>query len=255
MRSATAATSGRRILDWQLATIAAIREETPRVRSYTLRLPNWTPHRPGQHYDLRLTAADGYSAQRSYSIASGPEREGEIEVTVERVADGEVSPFLHDVAVIGDQIEVRGPIGGYFVWHAGLGGPLLLIAGGSGIVPLMAMLRHRAAATPRPATRLLYSSRTPEDIIYAGELRDMAARGDGLEVIHTLTRSQPAGWTGYARRIDDQMLTEVRRPLDSAPLVFICGPTPLVEGAASGLVRIGVPAQRIRTERFGPSGK
>ena len=225
------------------------------MRSYTLRLPNWTAHRPGQHYDLRLTSADGYSVQRSYSIASGPEREGEIEVTVERVADGEVSPFLHDVAVIGDRIEVRGPIGGYFVWHAGLGGPLLLIAGGSGIVPLMAMLRHRAATTPRPATRLLYSSRAPEDIIYADELRDLAARGDGLEVIHTLTRSQPTSWTGYARRIDDQMLTEVRSPLGEAPLVFICGPTPLVEGAANGLVRIGVPAQRIRTERFGPSGK
>jgi ferredoxin-NADP reductase len=233
----------------------AIREETPRVRSYTLRLPNWTPHRSGQHYDLRLTAADGYSVQRSYSIASGPEREGEIEVTVERVADGEVSPFLHDVAVVGDRIEVRGPIGGYFVWHAGLGGPLLLIAGGSGIVPLMAMLRHRAARTPRPVARLLYSSRTPEDIIYADELRDLAARGDGLDVIHALTRSQPAGWTGYARRIDDQMLNEVRRPLGDAPLVFICGPTPLVEGSANGLVRLGVPAQRIRTERFGPSGK
>ncbi len=199
------------------------------MRSYTLRLPSWTPHRPGQHYDLRLTAADGYSVQRSYSIASGPEREGEIEVTVERVADGEVSPFLHDVAVIGDRIEVRGPIGGYFVWQAALGGPLLLIAGGSGIVPLMA--------------------------IYAGELRELAARADGLEVIHTFTRSQPAGWNGYARRIDDQMLAEVRRPLGDAPLVFICGPTPLVEGAANGLVRTGVPAQRIRTERFGPSGK
>lgn len=193
--------------------------------------------------------------QRSYSIASGPERDGEIEVTVERVTDGEVSPFLHDVAVIGDRLEVRGPIGGYFVWHAGLGGPLLLIAGGSGIVPLMAMLRHRAATTPRPATRLLYSSRTPEDIIYEGELRDLAGRGDGLEVSHTLTRSQPAGWTGYARRIDDQMLADVALSLGEAPLVFICGPTPLVEGAANGLVRIGVPAERIRTERFGPSGK
>jgi ferredoxin-NADP reductase len=193
--------------------------------------------------------------QRSYSIASGPEREGEIEVTVERVADGEVSPFLHDVAVVGDQIEVRGPIGGYFVWYAALGGPLLLVAGGSGIVPLMAMIRHRAAATPRPVTRLLYSSRAPEDIIYADELRDLAARGDGLDVIHTLTRSQPDGWTGYARRIDERMLTEVRVPLGDAPLVFICGPTPLVEGAANGLVSTGVPAPRIRTERFGPSGK
>ena len=225
------------------------------MRTFTLRLPSWTPHRPGQHYDVRLTAADGYSVQRSYSIASAPEAEGVIDLTVERVVDGEVSPFLHDVAVLGDQIEVRGPIGGYFVWHAALGGPLLLIAGGSGIVPLMAMLRHRAAATPRPPTRLLYSSRTQDDIIYADELRDLVARKDGLEVVHTLTRSQPAGWTGHARRIDDQMLAEVRRPLGDAPLVFICGPTPLVEGAANDLVRIGVPAPRIRTERFGPSGR
>ena len=238
-----------------MATITTIRDETPRVRSYTLGLPSWTPHRPGQHYDVRLTAADSYSVQRSYSIASGPETEGEIELTVERVVDGEVSPFLHDVAVVGDRIEVRGPIGGYFVWEATLGGPLLLIAGGSGIVPLMAMIRHRAATASRIPTRLLYSSRAPEDIIYANELRDLEARNDGLEVLHTLTRSQPAGWTGYARRIDDAMLAEVRRPLGDAPLVYICGPTPLVEGAANGLVRIGVSAQRIRTERFGPSGK
>jgi ferredoxin-NADP reductase len=225
------------------------------VRTFTLRLPTWTAHRPGQHYDVRLTAPDGYSVQRSYSIASAPERTGEIDLTVERVADGEVSPFLHDVAVVGDRVEVRGPIGGYFVWHAALGGPLLLVAGGSGIVPLMAMIRHRAAGTSRPATRLLYSSRTSEDVIYADELEALAAKRDGLEVIHTLTRSQPAGWTGYARRIDDDMLAEVRRPLGDAPLVYICGPTPLVEGAANGLVRIGVAAQRIRTERFGPSGK
>jgi ferredoxin-NADP reductase len=166
-----------------------------------------------------------------------------------------VSPFLHDVARVGDGIEVRGPIGGYFVWETPLGGPLLLIAGGSGIVPLMAMIRHRAATASRIPTRLLYSSRAPDDIIYANELRDLEAQNDGLEVIETLTRSQPAGWTGYARRIDDAMLAEVRRPLGDAPLVYICGPTPLVEGAANGLVRIGVPAQRIRTERFGPSGK
>lgn len=193
--------------------------------------------------------------QRSYSVASAPERKGEIDITVERVDNGEVSPFLHTVAVLGDRIEVRGPIGGYFVWQAAQGGPLLLVAGGSGIVPLMAMIRHRAAAAQRPSTRLLYSSRAPDDIIYADELRGLAAKRDGLEVIHTLTRSQPAGWTGYARRVDDAMLAEVRRPLGEAPLVYICGPTPLVESAANGLVRVGVPAQRIRTERFGPSGR
>ncbi len=193
--------------------------------------------------------------QRSYSIASGPEREGEIDLTVERIADGEVSPFLHDTVVAGDRIEARGPIGGYFVWEAPLGGPLLLIAGGSGIVPLMAMLRHRAASHSRAPARLLYSSRAPEDIIYANELRDLAARADGLEVIHTLTRSRPVGWTGHARRIDDAMLREVAGPLGGAPLVYICGPTALVENAATGLVRSGVRPERVRTERFGPSGK
>ena len=193
--------------------------------------------------------------QRSYSIASGPEREGTIDITVERIEDGEVSPFLHEIVMVGDRLEVRGPIGGYFVWEGALGGPLLLVAGGSGIVPLMAMIRHRAASGAPVPTRLLYSSRTTEDIIYADELQRLAARADGLEVVHTLTRSQPAGWTGYARRIDDEMLREVARPIGTTPLVFICGPTPLVEGAANGLVRIGVAAQRIRTERFGPSGK
>jgi ferredoxin-NADP reductase len=193
--------------------------------------------------------------QRSYSIASGPEREGEVDITVERIADGEVSPFLHDVVIQNDRIEARGPIGGYFVWESTLGGPLLLIAGGSGIVPLMAMIRHRAASGAHVPTRLLYSSRSDDDIIYARELADLAAHSDGLEVIHTLTRSQPAGWKGYARRIDDAMLGEVAGPLGPDPLVFICGPTALVENAANGLVRIGVAAARIRTERFGPSGK
>lgn len=193
--------------------------------------------------------------QRSYSIASGPEREHEIEITVERIADGEVSPFLHDVVAPSDRIEARGPIGGYFVWEASSGGPLLLIAGGSGIVPLMAMVRHRVASKSRVPTRLLYSSRTPEDIIFADELRSLAARSDGLEVIHTLTRTQPTGWTGFARRIDGAMLREVVSPLGGAPLVYICGPTALVENAANGLVQIGVGAERVRTERFGPSGK
>src|SRR5689334_22050084 len=156
----------RRTLEWQIATVQAIRLETAQVKTFTLALPAWTPHRAGQHYDLRLTAPDGYQAQRSYSIASAPERAGEIELTIERLEDGEVSSYLHDVVVVGDQIEVRGPIGGYFVWEAAMGGPLLLVAGGSGLVPLMAMLRHRMAAGAAVATRLLYSSRTPEDVIY-----------------------------------------------------------------------------------------
>jgi ferredoxin-NADP reductase len=244
----------KRPIEWQIATVTAIRPETPRVKSFTLSLPNWTPHRAGQHYDLRLTAADGYQAQRSYSIASAPERQGEIDLTVERIEDGEVSTYLHDVLVVGDAVEVRGPIGGYFVWEADQGGPLLLVAGGSGVVPLMAMLRHRAAARAQTPARLLYSSRTPADLIYGRELEELARAGDGLEVLLTFTRASPPGWTGYNRRIDAAMLAEVARPFGGSPEVFICGPTLLVEAAANGLVRAGMPASQIRTERFGPSG-
>src|SRR6188768_4153746 len=194
---------------WQLATVSGIHDETTSVRTFTLALPSWPGHRAGQHVDLRLTAEDGYSVERSYSIGSEPERTGEIELTVERIEGGEVSPFLHDIVVAGDRLEVRGPIGGYFVWEAALGGPLLLVAGGSGIVPLMAMIRHRRRAGATVHTRLLFSSRYEEEIIYRSELDAFAAAGDGLEVIHTLTRSRPPGWTGYDRRIDDRMLAEV----------------------------------------------
>jgi ferredoxin-NADP reductase len=241
-------------LTWQIATIKAMRAETPAVKTVTLTLPHWTPHRPGQHYDVRLSAPDGYQAQRSYSVASEPERRGEIDLTVERLEDGEVSTYIHDVLIPGDQIEVRGPIGGYFVWEASLGGPLLLIGGGSGIVPLMAMIRHRAAAGSHVPTRLLYSSRTPEHVIYAEELARLSAAHDGLEVFHTFTRAQPPGWTGYARRIDGPMLAEVIRPFGSTPLVYICGPTLLVEAVADELVQIRIPPAQIRTERFGPTG-
>ena len=242
---------------WRLATITAVRPETSTVRTFTLSIPDWGGHRAGQHVDLRLTAADGYSVERSYSIASEPERPGKIELTVERIEDGEVSAFLHDVAVPGDRIEVRGPIGGYFVWEAGADAasePLFLVAGGSGVVPLMAMLRHRARAGARNPCRLLFSSRTIEDVIYRAELDTLASAGDGLEVVHTLTRSQPAGWTGYARRIDDRMIAEVLAPLGSGARSFICGPTTLVEVAANALVRLGLPGDRVRTERFGPTG-
>jgi len=239
---------------WQLATVAGIRDETPSVRSFTLGLPGWPGHRPGQHVDLRLTAEDGYSVERSYSIASEPERSGELDITVERIPDGEVSPFLHDVVVSGDRLEVRGPIGGYFVWEAELGGPLLLVAGGSGVVPLMAMVRHRQQAGSHVPARLLFSSRHPEEIIYRDELDALAAAHDGFEVIHTLTRSQPPGWTGYDRRIDDRMLAEVIEPLGVTARTYICGPTALVEVAANALVRLGLPPDRVRTERFGPTG-
>jgi ferredoxin-NADP reductase len=242
------------LLAWQLATVTAVRDETPSVRTFTLEVPDWGGHRPGQHIDLRLTAEDGYSVERSYSIASEPDRAGEIDITVERIPDGEVSPFLHEVVVVGDRLELRGPIGGYFVWESALGGPLLLVAGGSGVVPLMAMVRHRQRSASDVPTRLLFSSRHLEEVIYRDELDRLAGNGDGFEVIHTLTRSQPSGWTGYSRRIDDRMLAEVLAPLGVKARVYICGPTALVETAANALVRLGVPSDRIRTERFGPTG-
>ncbi len=243
----------KRLLEWQIATVTSIKVETSEVKTLTLALPGWTPHRPGQHYDVRLTAEDGYSAQRSYSVASEPERTGEIDLTIERIGDGEVSPYLDDTVVVGDRFEVRGPIGGYFVWDSSVGGSLLLVAGGSGVVPLMAMLRHRAAAGAKDPARLLYSARTNEQVIYGQEL-EMLARKNGLAVSYTLTRTQPAGWKGYARRIDDAMLKEVSAPLGRTALAYVCGPTALVEVAADGLERIGLSADRIRTERFGPSG-
>jgi ferredoxin-NADP reductase len=243
-----------RILEWQISTVVKVRQETPTVKTFTLRLPNWVPHRAGQHYDIRLTAPDGYQAQRSYSIASSPEQRGEIELTIERLADGEVSTYLHDVLIVGDQVELRGPIGGYFVWEASMGGPLLLVAGGSGVVPLMAMLRHRQASGSRTPTRLLYSSRTPEDIIYRQELEKLHGNGSGVEVIHVLTREQPQGWTGYQRRIDMPMLEEVIKPFGNRLIAYICGPTALVEAVANGLVTLGIPPGRVRTERFGPTG-
>ena len=241
-------------LEWQLATVAGIHDETDSVRSYSLTLPSWAGHRPGQHVDLRLTAQDGYSVERSYSIASEPERAPEVDITVERIPDGEVSPFLHDVVVPGDRLELRGPIGGYFVWEASQPGPLLLIGGGSGVVPLMAMIRHRARRGAMNPTRLLLSSRGPSEIIYREELDRLAATNDGFEVLHTLTREQPPGWTGFSRRIDEEMITQVLEPLGRASRVYICGPTALVESAANALVRIGLAPSQIRTERFGPTG-
>jgi ferredoxin-NADP reductase len=242
-------------LNWQIAAVASIKPETTKVKSFTLTLPAWMRHRAGQHYDIRLTAEDGYQTQRSYSIASEPEREGEIDITVERINDGEVSTYLHDVLIPGDRLEVRGPIGGYFGWEAGLTpGPLLLIAGGSGVVPLMSMIRHRAALQAKNPTALLYSSRNFEDVIYYNELEILRSANNGLQIFHTLTRSQPADWKGYARRIDEEMLREVAGPLGNAVQVFICGPTLMVESAANTLVKVGIDSNQIRTERFGPTG-
>ena len=220
--------------------------ETPRVRTLVLDPDGWTDHRPGQHLDARLTAEDGYQAERSYSIASAP---GEpLAITVERLDGGEVSPYLVDEARRGDRLEVRGPIGGYFVWDDD-GRPLLLVGGGSGVVPLMSMIRAAQSSTP---IRLLYSSRTWDDVIYRDELE--RRHGGELEVFHTLTRSQPDGWSGYARRIDDDILREVAWPPSEQPHVFVCGSTRFVDAAADGLVRLGYDPARVRTERFGATG-
>jgi ferredoxin-NADP reductase len=205
--------------------------------------------------DVRLTAEDGYQAERSYSIASPPEEHHHVTLTVERLDDGEVSPYLTEELRVGDRLELRGPIGGYFVWDAAMGGPLLLVAGGSGIVPLMAMLRHRAAVGSIVATRLLYSSRSLEDVIYRDELDRLVKNSKMLEVVYTLTREQPPGWTGYTHRIDIDMLRKVAWPSDGHPLMFICGPTPFVETAAASLVELGHEPARIKTERFGPTGE
>jgi len=221
-------------------------EETSRVRTLLLEANGWEGHRAGQHLDVRLTAPDGYQAERSYSIASAP---GDpLAITVERLEDGEVSPYLVDVAREGDEFEVRGPIGGYFVWEDD-GNPVLLVGGGSGVVPLMSMIRSSAGMTP---IRLLYSSRTLDDVIYRQELDSRA--GDKLEVFQTLTREQPPGWTGYTRRIDADMLREVAWPAADTPHVFVCGSTRFVDAAADGLVALGYDPLSIRTERFGATG-
>jgi ferredoxin-NADP reductase len=239
-----------RRLSWQPATLAAVEDETPRVRTLELGVADWAGHQAGQHVDIRLTAEDGYRAERAYSIASAP---GEsLAITVERLDDGEVSPYLVDVAREGDTIEVRGPIGGYFVWEPTHGGPLMLVAGGSGIVPLRAMIRHRRRSESDVPTRLLYSSRSLEDVIYRDEL---AEADSGLEVVITLTRSQPAGWTGRTGRVDAELLREVCWPAAQRPLVFVCGPTSFVEAVASGLVELGYEAARLKTERFGATGR
>jgi ferredoxin-NADP reductase len=241
-------------LVWLLAELAELVPETPRVTSLVHDVPGWAGHRAGQHVDGRLTAEDGYQAQRSYSIAT-PADGDRLVLTVEELPDGEVSPFLTEGLAPGDRFELRGPIGGYFVWDGGDGGPLHLVAGGSGIVPLMAMLRHRAAVGLEVPATLLYSSRTLADVIYREELERLAADDPALRVVHTLTREQPEGWDGYARRIDAQMLAEVfAGGATAGATAFACGPTRFVEVAADALVGLGYEPGRVRTERFGPSG-
>jgi ferredoxin-NADP reductase len=245
--------AGPKRLQWQTAEVREVIAETPRVRSLILHVQDWPGHLPGQHVDVRLTGEDGYQAHRSYSIAS-PSEAPHLTLTVERIDDGEVSPYLAKEIRRGDRFELRGPVGGYFVWSVAVGGPLFLIAGGSGIAPLMAMLRHREAARSTLSAALLYSSRTFEDIIYRDELDRLAARRDGLTVAHTLTRAQPAGWTGGARRIDRDMLASVGFPPSAGARCFVCGPTSLVEATARSLLSLGHERARIKTERFGPTG-
>ena len=240
-------------LSWRLADVREIVDETPRTKTLVLRVPDWAGHRPGQHVDVRLTAEDGYQAERSYSIASAPNGE-RVELTIEMLEDGEVSAYLAGELRAGDQLELRGPIGGYFTWEVADGGPLLLVGGGSGVVPLMAMIRYRAATHSQVPARLLYSSRSWDEVIFREELTLLDNADPALDVIHTLTRGQPLGWTGYQRRIDMVMLREVAWSPADRPLVYVCGPTRLVETVASTLVTLGHAPERIKTERFGPTG-
>ena len=246
---AGAAVLGR--LTWRPAEVVELIDETPHVRTIVFDVEGWPGHRAGQHVDVRLTADDGYQAQRSYSIASAAAG-GRVALTVERIDDGEVSPYLTEELRAGDRIELRGPVGGYFVWEPTLGGPVLLVGGGSGVVPLMAMARARAAAVSDAEMRLLASWRSWDDVIYRDELARL--EGGGLTVVHTLTRARPPGWTGYARRVDAAMLAEVGPGPDAAPQVFVCGPTPFVEAVAEALVQLGHDPQTIKTERFGATG-
>ena len=243
-------------IEWRAGGVTDVIRETAHAKTLVLDVPGWPGHLAGQHVDVRLTADDGYQAQRSYSIASEPSRPT-LAITIERLDDGEVSPYLTDALGVGDRVELRGPIGGYFVWNPAMGGPLFLVAGGSGIVPLMAMLRARAVAAPAlraaaPAT-LLYSSRSWDDVIYRDEVATLGEDPD-VRIVQTLTRSQPPGWTGFTRRIDADMLAEVGPSPSLRPHIYICGPTALVETAAQDLVEMGHEPARVKTERFGPTG-
>jgi ferredoxin-NADP reductase len=246
-----------RPIAWRVGTVAKIVPETARVRTLLLEVPGWPGHRAGQHVDVRLTAEDGYQTERSYSIASPPE-DAQISLTIERLENGEVSSYLVDELREGDSLELRGPIGGHFVWTVADGGPLMLVGGGSGIVPLMAMLRHRAHAAESVrraiSARLLYSARSWRELIYRDELARLAKEDDSLRVVHTITREPPPNWTGYARRIDRAMLAEVAWAPSAHPHVYVCGGSPLVETAATALVALGYEPMSIRTERFGPTG-
>jgi ferredoxin-NADP reductase len=234
---------------WRTVMVREVVDEAAQARTLVLDVPEWPGHVAGQHVDVRLTAEDGYQAQRSYSIASAPEDQ-RLALTIERLDDGEVSPYLAGEVRAGDEFEIRGPVGGHFTWRVRDGGPLLLVAGGSGLVPLMAMLRHRAAQSSDVDARLLLSARSLEDVFYRDELSAL----DGVHVSYTLTRERPAGWNGYDRRVDAEMLAEVGPVALEGPRIFVCGPTAFVEQAAESLLSLGHEPGAIRTERFGPTG-
>jgi ferredoxin-NADP reductase len=224
--------------EWQIATVTEIKVETPRVKSFRFVLPMWMAHLPGQHYDVRLTAPDGYRAQRSYSVASSPLDVGEVELTIDLLDDGEVSPYFHEVVEVGDQVELRGPFTSYFVWRGE--SPVVLVGGGSGVVPLMGMLRHKRRTMPEADMRLVYSVRHADDVIYADEI--------GHDALLTYTRDAPEGWSGHTGHVDAAFL---RAPADGAELAFVCGSNGFVEAASSLLLEVGMRPGAIRTERFG----
>jgi ferredoxin-NADP reductase len=241
-----------RRLTWQVATVDAVADETPRVRTLTLGVPDWPGHLAGQHLDVRLTAEDGYQAEREYSVASAP---GEaVAITVERLEDGEVSPYLTQELRTGDEIEIRGPVGGYFVWRPEDGGPLLLIAGGSGVVPLRAMLRSWQRAASTVPVRLIYSARTQQDVIYSAELMQLQEEDNKVDVVVTLTRERPPGWAGRTGRVDEALLRDLAWPAGQQLLAYVCGPTAFAEAVSGTLVNLGYPPQRVKIERFGGTG-
>jgi ferredoxin-NADP reductase len=251
--TATDTAASTRRLEWQLAEVRDVLVETYRVKSLLLEPAQPLGHLPGQRVDVRLTADDGYRAQRSYSISSAPE-DKLLSLTVERVADGEVSPYLVDELRVGDKLQLRGPIGGHFVWTSAMNHPLCLIAGGAGVTPLMAMLRHRDKARRRVPALLIYSARSLADVIYRDELDAMARRDGSLSVVYALTREQPEGWQGHRGRIDKTLLAMICFPASQRPAMYVCGPSSFVEGVSGSLVELGFDAFRIKTERFGPTG-
>jgi ferredoxin-NADP reductase len=240
---------------WRVGTVIALHDETATARTITLEVPDWPGHVAGQHVDVRLTASDGYTAVRSYSIASAPNSQGRVELTIERLPDGEVSPYLTQEVVVGDRLELRGPIGGWFVWRIEQTEPIQLIAGGSGIVPLMAMIRSRAAARSTGQFRLLYSVREPASVLYRLELQTLSDQGCSVNVTYAYTRVAPEDWLRPPGRIDAKLIADTTWPSNLEPTCYVCGPTSFVEVAAALLTAAGNSPQKIRTERFGPTGE